>query len=157
MQDAHRVFLFIYTVNFHHSVKNLIKTLKNIWGIEELRSKILFTLLLIFIYRIGTHIVLPGINPTKLDLGINATGILGLIDTFAGGAFLSGFNFGIGYYALHFCLYLYAIDDCFSSSISKNAKGRRKWTKKNQSMDSISYCSRGSCTSIAYVAYLAAT
>ncbi len=68
-------------------MKKFIKTLKNIWSIEELRSKILFTLLLIFIYRVGTHIVLPGIDPTKLDLESAKGGILGLIDTFAGGAF----------------------------------------------------------------------
>jgi len=47
-------------------VKKLIKTLKNIWSIEELRSKILFTLALIFIYRVGAHIVLPGINPDSI-------------------------------------------------------------------------------------------
>ncbi|MFN2457483.1 MAG: preprotein translocase subunit SecY [Chitinophagaceae bacterium] len=68
-------------------MKKLIKTLKNIWSIEELRSKILFTLLLLFIYRLGTHIVLPGIDPTKLDLASAKGGMLGLIDTFAGGAF----------------------------------------------------------------------
>ncbi|HVE61038.1 MAG: preprotein translocase subunit SecY [Chitinophagaceae bacterium] len=68
-------------------MKKFIKTLKNIWSIEELRSKILFTLLLIFIYRVGTHIVLPGIDPTRLDMEGAKTGILGLIDTFAGGAF----------------------------------------------------------------------
>jgi preprotein translocase subunit SecY len=68
-------------------VKKFIKTLKNIWSIEELRSKILFTLLLIFIYRVGTHIVLPGIDPTRLDMESAKGGILGLIDTFAGGAF----------------------------------------------------------------------
>jgi preprotein translocase subunit SecY len=68
-------------------VKKFIKTLKNIWSIEELRSKIIFTLILIFIYRVGTHIVLPGIDPTKLDLAGAQTGILSLIDTFAGGAF----------------------------------------------------------------------
>ena len=39
----------------------LIKTLKNIWSIEELRGKILFTLMMIAIYRVGSHIVLPGI------------------------------------------------------------------------------------------------
>lgn len=68
-------------------MKKLFRTLKNIWSIEELRAKILFTLLLLFIYRIGTHIVLPGIDPTKLDLDSSKTGILSLIDTFAGGAF----------------------------------------------------------------------
>jgi len=76
-------------------VKNLIKTLRNIWSIEELRSKILYTLLLIFIYRIGTHIVLPGINPDNLAKG-TGNGILGLIDTFAGGAFSQASILAIG-------------------------------------------------------------
>ena len=77
-------------------VKNLFKTLKNIWSIEELRAKILFTLLLIFIYRVGTHIVLPGIDPTKLDLESSRNGMLGLIDTFAGGAFSQASIFALG-------------------------------------------------------------
>jgi preprotein translocase subunit SecY len=76
-------------------VKNLVKTLRNIWSIEELRSKILFTLLLLFIYRVGTHIVLPGIDPNNLAEG-NNSGILGLIDTFAGGAFSQASIFAIG-------------------------------------------------------------
>jgi preprotein translocase subunit SecY len=79
-------------------VKNLIKTLKNIWSIEELRSKILYTLLLIFIYRVGTHIVLPGIDPTGLSQVAKQAsgGILGLIDTFAGGAFSQASIFALG-------------------------------------------------------------
>ncbi|HZH97275.1 MAG TPA: preprotein translocase subunit SecY [Flavisolibacter sp.] len=77
-------------------MKKLFKTLKNIWSIEELRAKILFTLLLLFIYRVGTHIVLPGIDPTKLDLGSSKTGILSLIDTFAGGAFSQASIFALG-------------------------------------------------------------
>jgi preprotein translocase subunit SecY len=68
-------------------VKKFIQTLKNIWSIDELRSKILVTLLFIAIYRIGTHIVLPGIDPTKIDATASTGGILGLIDAFAGGAF----------------------------------------------------------------------
>jgi len=68
-------------------VKNFLKTLKNIWSIDELRSKILVTLLLIAVYRLGTHIALPGIDPNKLPTGGGGTGILGLIDAFAGGAF----------------------------------------------------------------------
>jgi preprotein translocase subunit SecY len=82
-------------------VKNFFKTLKNIWSIEELRSKILFTLLLVFIYRIGTHIVLPGIDPVRLaELASRNTGgnqgIIGLIDTFAGGAFSQASIFALG-------------------------------------------------------------
>lgn len=79
-------------------MKNLIKTLKNIWSIEDLRSKILYTLLLIFIYRIGTFIVLPGIDPSKLSqqMAGSKNGMLGLIDTFSGGAFLQASIFALG-------------------------------------------------------------
>jgi preprotein translocase subunit SecY len=69
-------------------VKKLIQTLKNIWGIEELKSKIIVTLSFIMIYRLCTHVVLPGIDPNKLSSLAGAkTGALGLIDAFAGGAF----------------------------------------------------------------------
>jgi len=77
-------------------VKKLIQTLKNIWSIEELRGKILFTLMMIAIYRIGSHIVLPGIDPSKLSDGSANTGILGLIDTFSGGAFNNASIFALG-------------------------------------------------------------
>jgi preprotein translocase subunit SecY len=79
-------------------VKKLIQTLKNIWSIEELRSKIIFTLLLILIYRIGSHIVLPGINTDAITEAMKDTkgGILGLIDTFAGGAFSQASIFALG-------------------------------------------------------------
>jgi len=68
-------------------VKKFITTLKNIWSIEELRNKILVTIMLIAIYRLGTHIVLPGIDPAKINPSASKGGILGLIDAFAGGAF----------------------------------------------------------------------
>ena len=44
-------------------MKKFIETLKNIWKIEDLRARILYTLGIILIYRLGTHIVLPGIDP----------------------------------------------------------------------------------------------
>jgi preprotein translocase subunit SecY len=71
-------------------VKKLGQTIKNIWNIEELRSKIIVTLALVLTYRLGTHIVLPGINPIALEAvkaSNKASGLLGLFDTFAGGAF----------------------------------------------------------------------
>jgi preprotein translocase subunit SecY len=70
-------------------VKKLIQTLRNIWSIEELRSKIIVTLTLVFVYRLGAHIVLPGIDPNKLDefQSRSSGGVLGLLDAFAGGAF----------------------------------------------------------------------
>jgi len=79
-------------------VKKFIQTLKNIWSIEELRSKIVFTLLLVLVYRVGSHIVLPGINPINLELNSasGGNGILDLINTFAGGAFNMASIFALG-------------------------------------------------------------
>jgi len=78
-------------------VKKFIQTLRNIWSIEELRGKILFTMMMIAIYRLGAHIVLPGINPNKMsETGDSNTGILGLIDAFSGGAFNQASIFALG-------------------------------------------------------------
>ena len=71
-------------------MKKLIDTLKNIWAISELKSKILVTLALVLTYRIGAQITLPGINPTELAKAQSAgqgNGLLGIFDMFAGGAF----------------------------------------------------------------------
>ena len=78
-------------------MKKLIQTIKNIWSIEELRGKILFTLMMIAIYRMGAHIVLPGIDPNQMEAGAESnTGILGLIDAFSGGAFNQASIFALG-------------------------------------------------------------
>ena len=80
-------------------MKKLIQTFKNIWAIDELKEKIIFTLVLILIYRVGTHIVLPGIDPNLLDqskLAASNKGMLGLFDTFAGGAFSQASIFALG-------------------------------------------------------------
>lgn len=77
-------------------MKKLIQTLKNIWSIDELKSKIITTLLLVFIYRLGAHIVLPGLDPTKIDLDSAKSGALGLLDAFAGGAFSQASIFALG-------------------------------------------------------------
>ena len=77
-------------------MKKFIQTLRNIWSIEELRSKILVTLLLVLVYRFGAHIVLPGIDPNKLDLESAKQGLLGLFDTFAGGSFSNASIFALG-------------------------------------------------------------
>jgi preprotein translocase subunit SecY len=69
-------------------VNKFIQTLKNIWSIEELRDKIIVSLALLLTYRLGTHIVLPGIDANALDaVRGQASGLLGLFDQFAGGAF----------------------------------------------------------------------
>ena len=78
-------------------MKKFIQTFKNIWSIEELRSKIVVTLTLILVYRVGAHIVLPGIDPNKLtDSQATNNGLLGLFDTFAGGAFSHASIFALG-------------------------------------------------------------
>lgn len=69
-------------------MKEFIKTIKNIWSVEELKKRIIYTLLLILVYRVGSYIILPGINSDALvSNSSNDGGILGLINIFAGGAF----------------------------------------------------------------------
>jgi preprotein translocase subunit SecY len=79
-------------------VKKLIDTLKNIWSIEELRKKILYTLLLVLVYRVGCYVTLPGLNPNMLKQAETSGGggILGLINSFSGGAFLRASIFALG-------------------------------------------------------------
>ena len=69
-------------------MKGLITTLKHIWAVEELRKRIIYTLSLILVYRIGSYIVLPGIDDTQLVSKAGSdNSILNLINMFAGGAF----------------------------------------------------------------------
>jgi preprotein translocase subunit SecY len=79
-------------------VKKFITTLKNIWTIEELRKKIIVTLTLILVYRVGSFIVLPGIDPNQLSNLHNSAqgGMLGLLDAFVGGAFAKASIFALG-------------------------------------------------------------
>ena len=75
-----------------------IETIKNIYRIEELRTRILFTLGLILIYRLGSFVVLPGIDPDSLaNLERQSNeGLLGLINMFSGGAFANASVFALG-------------------------------------------------------------
>ena len=80
-------------------MKRLIQTIRNINKIEDLRSRILYTLGILLIYRLGTKVVIPGIDPHMLaDLqGSTAdTGILGLLNMFSGGAFSNASIFALG-------------------------------------------------------------
>ncbi|MBI2270183.1 MAG: preprotein translocase subunit SecY, partial [Bacteroidetes bacterium] len=78
-------------------MKKLIEIIKNIWSIEDLRVRILNTLGFILIYRLGSYIVLPGVDPSRLaNSGHEAEGIVGLINIFAGGAFSRASVFGLG-------------------------------------------------------------
>jgi preprotein translocase subunit SecY len=80
-------------------MNKFIETLKNIWSIKELRDKILFTLMILAVYRLGSYIVLPGVNPAALSdaaTGRKANDLLQLINTFTGGAFNQGSIFALG-------------------------------------------------------------
>jgi preprotein translocase subunit SecY len=79
-------------------MRKFIDTLKNIWKIEDLKSRILYTLGIILIYRLGSYIVLPGIDPTMLGKLHQQTsqGVLGLLDMFSGGAFSNASIFALG-------------------------------------------------------------
>ncbi|MFC5410512.1 preprotein translocase subunit SecY [Larkinella bovis] len=75
-------------------MKRFITTLQNIFSIEELRTRILNTLMFVTVFRLGSQIVLPGIDPTQLNL--NPQGLLGLLETFSGGAFSKASIFALG-------------------------------------------------------------
>lgn len=75
-------------------MRKVINTIKNIYAIEELRNRILITLGFLLIFRLGSFVVLPGVDPNKLSE--QSGGILGLLDTFLGGAFSNASVFGLG-------------------------------------------------------------
>ena len=75
-------------------MKKFISTIKNIFSIEDLRTRIFNTLWYILIFRLGSFIVLPGVDPTRLEG--ETGGLLGLLDTFLGGAFSNASIFGLG-------------------------------------------------------------
>lgn len=80
-------------------MKNFITTLQHIWKIKELRNRILFTLLMIAVYRLGSRIVLPGVVPSVLanfNNNRNSNDLLGLINVFTGGAFNNAAIFALG-------------------------------------------------------------
>lgn len=79
-------------------MNKLIETIRNIWKIEDLRSRILITLLFIAIYRFGSFVVLPGINPAALERLHEQTsgGLMALLNMFSGGAFSNASIFGLG-------------------------------------------------------------
>ena len=75
-----------------------VTTLRNIWKIEDLRKRILYTLGIVLIYRLGSYVVLPGINPFYLSQlqSQSSEGLLGLLNMFSGGAFSNASIFALG-------------------------------------------------------------
>ena len=79
-------------------MKKFIETLKNCWKVEDLRQRLLITILFTAIYRFGSFVVLPGINPAKLESlqSQTAGGLMSLLDMFSGGAFSNASIFALG-------------------------------------------------------------
>lgn len=121
-------------------MKKLIETIRNIFKIEELRRRILYTLGILLIYRLGSYVVIPGINPEAIvGSGLQkqtSDGILGLLDIFSGGAFSNASIFALGimpYISASIVIQLMAIAVPYFQKMQKEGEsGRRKinqWTR----------------------------
>ena len=113
-------------------MKKIIETLKNIWRIEDLRTRLLITLLFVAIYRFGSFVVLPGIVPgqlTKLQEQ-TSTGLMSLLNMFSGGAFSNASIFALGimpYISASIVMQLLAIAVPYFQKMQREGEsGRRK-------------------------------
>ncbi|PUZ30500.1 protein translocase subunit secY/sec61 alpha [Chitinophaga costaii] len=137
-------------------MKKFIETIKNIWSIEDLRNRILTTLLLTLIYRAGSYITLPGINPNSLKaLGeAGSKGILGLFNMFAGGSFARASIFALGimpYISASIAIQLLTIAVPYFQKLQKEGESGRK--KINQYTRVLTVFVTG-FQAFAYVAYI---
>ncbi len=113
-------------------MKALIETIKNIYRIEDLRARILYTLGIILVYRLGSYIPLPGIDPAQLATLKDQTsgGIMGLLDMFSGGAFSNASIFALGimpYISASIVVQLLGIAIPYFQRLQKEGEsGRRK-------------------------------
>lgn len=111
-------------------MKKFIDTLKNIWKVDELRTRIVFTLGIILVYRIGSFIIIPGVDSTALSAGGPSTGLVALLDLFAGGAFSKASIMALGimpYISASIIMQLLAMAVPVVQKIQKEGEsGRRK-------------------------------
>jgi preprotein translocase subunit SecY len=113
-------------------MKRFIETLKNIYKIEDLRFRIGTTLFLLLIYRLGSFVSLPGIDPAQLEnlKSQSADGLLGLINMFSGGAFSQASIFALGimpYISASIVVQLMGIAVPYFQRLQKEGEsGRRK-------------------------------
>ena len=116
-------------------MKNFIQTIQNIFKIDDLRSRIVNTLLFLLVYRLAAHVVLPGIDPTQLA-GLReqtSGGILGLLDAFSGGAFSQASVVALGimpYISASIVVQLLGIAVPYFQKLQKEGESGRK--KLNQ-------------------------
>ena len=112
-------------------MKKFIETLKNCWMIEDLRQRLLITLLFTAIYRFGSFVVLPGIDPNKLDQLQSQTsgGLMSLLDMFSGGAFSNASIFALGimpYISASIVMQLLAVAVPYFQKMQREGESGRK-------------------------------
>ena len=112
-------------------MKKLIETLKNCWRVEDLRTRLLVTLLFTAIYRFGSFVVLPGIDPAKLDQLQSQTsgGLMSLLDMFSGGAFSNASIFALGimpYISASIVMQLLAVAVPYFQKMQREGESGRK-------------------------------
>ncbi|MBP3829669.1 MAG: preprotein translocase subunit SecY [Prevotella sp.] len=113
-------------------MKKFFATLKNIWMIEDLRTKILITIGFAAIYRFGSFVVLPGINPSQLVALREQTseGLMSLLNMFSGGAFSNASIFALGimpYITASIVIQLLAVAVPYFQKMQREGEsGRRK-------------------------------
>ena len=112
-------------------MKKLFQTLRNIWKIDELRKRIIFTLGILVIYRLGSYIVLPGVDPSMLANLQNqsSNGLLGLLNMFSGGAFANASIFALGimpYISASIVMQLLALAVPYFAKLQKEGESGRK-------------------------------
>ena len=112
-------------------MKKFIETLKNIWKIEDLRQRLLITTLFVAIYRFGSFVVLPGINPQMLERlqSQTAGGLMSLLDMFSGGAFSNASIFALGimpYISASIVMQLLAVAVPYFQKMQREGESGRK-------------------------------
>ncbi|HJP62487.1 MAG TPA: preprotein translocase subunit SecY [Mucilaginibacter sp.] len=117
-------------------MRKLFTTLSNIWKIEDLRVRIINTLLFLLIYRIGSFVVLPGVIYSTLNDGQGKEGLVGLLNMFAGGSFSRASIFALGvmpYISASIVVQLLGIAVPYFTKLQKEGEsGRNKlnqWTR----------------------------
>lgn len=112
-------------------MKSLIKNLRNIWKIEELKSRIIQTIILVAVYRLGSFIILPGINSEELarQTANGGSNILDIINAFTGGAFANASIFALGimpYISASIIVQLLGIAVPYFQKLQKDGESGRK-------------------------------
>ena len=130
-------------------MKKFIQTIKNIFKIEELRKRIVYTVLLLLVYRLGSFIVLPGIDSTMLAnlQDTSSSGLVGLLNMFSGGAFGNASIFALGvmpYISASIVIQLLGVFVPYFKKLQMEGEsGRRKMNQLTRYLTIVILCIQG--------------